>query len=119
MNEYRKSRGGRPMVNAVRYREYMVSTRLDAGEHLKLEELKMKSGKQAAQVVRELIARGWVRERMRRIHLDLMAQLKGVARNLNQLTRLANAAGYKGVESKHRSIIGEIEQILKQFRDDR
>ena len=120
MSKYIKKKGGRPRVEDARYREHVVSTRLDAVEHLRLEELKMRSGKSAADVIRELITRGYVRERMRRAHLDLMAQLKGVARNLNQLTRLANAVGFGSViVEKLQPIVGEITVILKQFRDDR
>lgn len=112
MSEYKKNRGGRPMVEAVRYKEHVVSTRLDAVEHLRLEELKVKSGKSAADVIREVITRGYVRERMRRAHLDLMTQLKGVARNLNQLTRLANAAGCgTAIGQKLQPMVTEIEQI--------
>lgn len=48
-----------------------------------------------------------------------MAQLKGIARNLNQLTKQANASGYEKVEIEHRRIVGEIEKILKRIRDDR
>lgn len=107
------------MVEAVRYKEHIVSTRLDAVEHLRLEELKVKSGKSAADVIRELITRGYVRERMRRAHLDLMAQLKGIARNLNQLTRLANAVGIGAVGQKLQPIIAEIKELLRRFRDDR
>ncbi len=120
MREYKKSKGGRPRVEDARYREHVVSTRLDAVEHLRLEELKMRSGKSAADVIRELITQGFVREKMRRAHLDLMAQLKGIARNLNQLTRLANAVGFGSViVEKLQPIVGEITQILKRFRDDR
>ena len=120
MREYKKSKGGRPRVEDARYREHVVSTRLDAVEHLRLEELKMRSGKSAADVIRELITRGYVREKMRRAHLDLMSQMKGIARNLNQLTRLANAVGFGSViVEKLQPIVGEITQILKRFRDDR
>jgi hypothetical protein len=119
MREYKKNRGGRPRVADAKYREHVVSTRLDAVEHLRLEELKLRSGKSAADVIRELIVRGYVRERMRRAHLDLMAQLKGIARNLNQLTRRANAAGYGAVNQFMHPIVAEINELLKQFRDDR
>ncbi len=120
MREYKKNKGGRPRVEDARYREHVVSTRLDAVEHLRLEELKMRSGKSAADVIRELITRGYVREKMRRAHLDLMAQLKGIARNLNQLTRLANAVGFSGViVEKLQPVVTEITVILKQLRDDR
>jgi len=119
MERIYNKKGGRPLVEELRYKEYIVSTRLDAAGHLRLEELKQKSGKPAAEVIRELIMSGRVRERMRRVHLDFMAQLKGVARNLNQLTKLANAVGYKAVEHKLAPIIAEIERFLRQIRDDR
>jgi len=93
---------------------------LDAVEYLRLEELKMRSKKSASAVIRELISNGSVRERMRRAHLDMMAQLKGVSRNLNQLTRLANAVGFgAAVAQKLRPLVAEITELLTQFRDDR
>ena len=48
-----------------------------------------------------------------------MTQLKGIARNLNQLTRLANTKGLAAVTTKHAAIIVEIETFLKRLRDDR
>lgn len=120
MKDYKKNNGGRPRVEDVRAKEHIVSTRLDAVEHLRLEELKMRSGKSAADVIRELITLGYVRERMRRAHLEMMAQLKGVARNLNQLTRLANVVGLgAAIAQKLQPIVAEITEILQQFRDDR
>jgi hypothetical protein len=119
MREYKKNKGGRPRVDDVQVKEHMVRTRLDAIGYLRLEELKMASEKSASEVVRELITYGYVRERMRCAHLDLMAQFKGVARNLNQLTRRANAAGYGAVSQFLQPMVAEIESILKQFRDDR
>lgn len=56
---------------------------------------------------------------MRREHLDFMAQLKGIARNLNQLTRLAHVGGFAAVIVSHAAIITEIEDFLKQVRHDR
>ena len=60
-----------------------------------------------------------MRERVRREHLDFMAQLKGIARNLNQLTRSANAGGFAAAVASHAGIITEIEDFLKQLRHDR
>lgn len=56
---------------------------------------------------------------MRPEHLNYMAQLKGIARNLNQLTRSANAGGFAAVIVSHTAIITEIESFLKQVRHDR
>lgn len=56
---------------------------------------------------------------MRREHLDFMAQLKGIARNLNQLTRTAHVGGFAAVVASHAAIITEIEGFLKLLRHDR
>lgn len=56
---------------------------------------------------------------MRREHLDFMAQLKGIARNLNQLTKSAHIGGFAAVIASHAAIITEIEEFLKQLRHDR
>ena len=56
---------------------------------------------------------------MRPEHLNYMTQLKGIARNLNQLTRSANAGGFTTVIVSHTAIITEIEDFLKQVRHDR
>lgn len=56
---------------------------------------------------------------MRPEHLDYMAQLKGIARNLNQLTRSANVSGFAAVIVSHAAIITEIEDFLRQVRHDR
>nr|WP_251214966.1 plasmid mobilization relaxosome protein MobC [Alistipes muris] len=42
-----------------------------------------------------------------------------MARNLNQLTRLAHAKGLTGIVSRHTAIVVSIESLLKNLRDDR
>ena len=56
---------------------------------------------------------------MRPEHLNYKAQLKGIARNLNQLTRSANAGGFAAEVAPHAAIITQIEDFLKQLRHDR
>ncbi|WP_418451302.1 plasmid mobilization relaxosome protein MobC [Alistipes sp.] len=48
-----------------------------------------------------------------------MAQLKGIARNLNQLTRSAHVGGFAAVVASHAAIITGIEEFLKLLRHDR
>ena len=77
------------------------------------------AGRPRTEVLRQLIAAGRVRERLRREHLDFMSQLKGMARNLNQLTRLAHAKGLTGIVSRHTAIVVDVEGLLRNLRDDR
>lgn len=119
MKQIPLNKGGRPSISEGRRKKYLLSLRLDAEHYFKLKSLVRTSGHGTAEVLRQLIAAGRVRERLRREHLDFMAQLKGMARNLNQLTRLAHAKGFSIIVSRHMTIVAGIESLLKQLRDDR
>lgn len=119
MKQIPPNKGGRPTINEGRRKKYLLSLRLDAEHYFKLKSLVHTSGHGTAEVLRQLIAAGRVRERLRREHLDFMSQLKGMARNLNQLTRLAHTKGITNIMSRHMAIVAGIESLLKQLRDDR
>ncbi|MCR2031774.1 plasmid mobilization protein [Alistipes timonensis] len=114
-----KHTGGRPPLSKARKQEYRITLRLDTEHKLRLQALARTAGRPRTEVLRQLIAVGRVRERLRREHLDFMSQLKGMARNLNQLTRLAHAKGLTGIVSRHATIVANIEILLKHLRDDR
>ncbi len=119
MKQIPLNKGGRPAISEGRRKKYLLSLRLDAAHYFKLKSLVRTSGHGTAEVLRQLIAAGRVRERLRREHLDFMSQLKGMARNLNQLTNLAHAKGFTGIESRHTAIVVDIKALLKNLRDDR
>lgn len=113
------NKGGRPALSKAQKQEYRITVRYDTAHNLKLRALARESRLPRTEVIRRLIVTGYVRERLRREHLEFMTQLKGIARNLNQLTRLANAKGLAAVINKHTAITAEIETLLKHLRDDR
>ena len=111
--------GGRPKVGIGHIRKYVVSTRLSPERKLRFSALCREAGQPPAEVLRQLIDRGTVRARITREQLDFMAQLKGVARNLNQLTRLAHARGIERLEKQIAPVLQEVRRLLKYLRDDR
>lgn len=117
--QHSKHTGGRPPLNKARKQEYRITLRLDTEHKLRLQALARAAGRPRTEVLRQLIATGRVRERLRREHLDFMSQLKGMARNLNQLTRLAHAKGLTNIMSRHTAIVVSIEVLLRVLRDDR
>ncbi|WP_417014160.1 plasmid mobilization protein [Alistipes sp.] len=117
--KHSKHTGGRPPLGKARKQEYRITLRLDTEHKLRLQALVRAAGRPRTEVLRQLIAAGRVRERLRREHLDFMSQLKGMARNLNQLTRLAHAKGFTGIVSRHTVIVASIEGLLRYLRDDR
>lgn len=117
--QHTKHTGGRPPLGKARKQEYRITLRLDTEHKLRLQTLARAAGRPRTEVLRQLIAAGRVRERLRREHLDFMSQLKGVARNLNQLTCLAHTKGFTGIVSRHTAIVASIEGLLRNLRDDR
>ena len=114
--------GGRPKVGIGRICKYVVSTRLSPERKLRFSALCREAVTNVnfhEKALRQLIDRGTVRARITREQLDFMAQLKGIARNLNQLTRLANAKGLAAVRVRHAAIVTAIEKLLKQICDGR
>ena len=116
--KHSKHTGGRPPLGKARKQEYRITLRLNTEHKLRLQALARAAGRPRTEVLRQLIAAGRVRERLRREHLDIMSQFKGLARNLNQLTHLAHAKGFTGIVSRQAAIVVDIEALLKNLRDD-
>lgn len=117
--KHSKHTGGRPPLGKARKQKYRITFRLDTEHKLCLQALARAAGRPRTEVLRQLIAAGRVSKRLRREHLNFMSQLKGLARNLNQLTRLAHAKGFTGIVSKHATIVASIEALLRNLRNDR
>ena len=111
--------GGRPKVGIGRICKYVVSTRLSPERKLRFSALCREARQPPAEVLRQLIDRGTVRARITREQLDFMAQLKGVARNLNQLTRLAHVQGFAAVAARHATLQAELVRMIEALRRDR
>ena len=106
-------------MGRARKQEYRITLRCNTACNFKLRALARAAGIPRTEVLRQLILKGSVRERLRSEHLEWLAQLKGLARNLNQLTRLANAKGLAAVRVRHAAIVTAIEKLLKQICDGR
>ena len=117
--QHAKHTGGCPPLGKARKQEYRITLRLDTEHKLRLQALARAAGRPRTEVLRQLIAAGRVRERLRSEHLDFMSQLKGMAHNLNQLTRFAHAKGLSSIVSRHAAIVASIEDLLRVLRDDR
>ncbi len=98
-------------------KNHFIGLRLSDYEYGRLGALARRSGKNRCEILRELLEKGEVRERINKEHVTLIRQLVGESTNLNQLARKANTFGYAEVaddlcdQAKYiNSIIREIKQ---------
>lgn len=99
-------------------KEYFLGLRLTYSEFHRLRAMSRKSGKSKSEIVRDLLSHGYVRERMKREHIDTIRKLTGEATNLNQLAKRANTFGYSAAATGVEVLAVRIEGIIKMIKDD-
>ena len=75
-----------------------VSLRLDSTEYALLKQLSMDTGLKMEPVIRRLIVGAELRPRPPGELTELLRQLSGIAVNINQIAKVANASGFIRME---------------------
>lgn len=75
-----------------------VSLRLDSTEYAHLKQLSMDTGLKMEPVIRRLIVGAELRPRPPGELTELLRQLSGMAVNINQIAKVANASGFVRIE---------------------
>ena len=112
-------KGGRPPLGRARKQEYRITLRCNTACNFKLRALARAAGIPRTEVLRQLILNGSIRERLRSEHLEWLAHLKGLARNLNPPTRLPPSPGVPPVVARPRPPHAELVRIIEALRRDR
>ena len=74
------------------------------------------AGVSVSEFIRGCIIEGGVKERLSKEHGDFIRKLCGMANNLNQLARKANAEGYASVFLPCRTLVIEIDNLVNRIR---
>lgn len=98
--------------------DYFIGVRITRDQKLRLGALARRSRKSISAVIRELIEKGEVIERVNQDHIQMIRQLTGEAVNLNQLARKANTFGFHEVAKRNEALAGKFEQIIKGIHND-
>lgn len=93
-NNHRKT-GGRPKKGNAEKRSYMVGFKTDTKGYYSLKTKASQAGLKRSEYIRRCIENSHVVERLKPEHLKLIRSLTGMANNMNQIARTANAAGYQ------------------------
>ena len=87
-----------------------VSLRLDSTEYAHLKQLSMDTGLKMEPVIRRLIVGAELRPRPPGELPELLRQLSGMATNINQIAKVANASGY--VRKEEIQSIVEMQRVI-------
>lgn len=95
--------------------DHMVSTRLSDNLFRRLGAYSRASGESKSGVLRSLIDKGYVKERISPEMMSAIRKLIGMATNLNQAAHKANAAGYRSAGVELSALAKEIRSILNSI----
>lgn len=112
----RANKGGRPVKGAAEKLKYRVTVKMATEDYYLLKSKAKSAGISASEFIRGCIREGGARERLSKEHGDLIRKLCGMANNLNQLARKANAEGYASVFVPCRTLVIEMDTLVNRIR---
>lgn len=112
----RTNKGGRPVKEVTEKLKYRVTVKMATEDYYLLKSKVKSAGVSTSEFIRGCITEGGVKERLSKEHGDLIRKLCGMANNLNQLARKANAEGYTSVFVTCRTLMIEIGNLVNRIR---
>jgi hypothetical protein len=109
-----QNRNGRPTKNAADKKGYKVSLKMATAEYYSLKSKARLAGMTLSEYTRIAIRKSEVRQRLSPEQLGYVRQLSGMANNINQSARRANAAGYSQASREWLGRIEILDSIIKK-----
>ena len=106
------NKGGRPRLSASKKKKYKVDVKMSTEDYYTLKSKAMEAGMNKSEYMRQCIHNSSVKERLSPEHQKMIRQLCGMANNLNQIARKANAHGYNNARSEYLHLANQIDQLL-------
>lgn len=104
--------GGRPVKTATEKRTYRLNLKMSTEEYYTIKARAKEVGVSLSECARQVLAKGYIQQCITPEMLDLIRKLSGMANNLNQIARKANAAGYRDTRSEYLHLAGKIDNLL-------
>lgn len=112
----RTNKGGRPVKGVTEKLKYRITVKMATEDYYLVKSKAKSAGVSASEFIRGCTANGGVKERLSKEHGELIRKLCGMANNLNQLARKANAEGYASVFLPCRTLMIEIDNLVNRIR---
>ena len=113
-----ENKGGRPVKVAGQKKGYFVGIKMDTQEYSTLKAKARESGISISECVRQSVLRSVIKQRLTPETHELIRKLCGMANNLNQIARRANAQGYQNAQSENLQLATSIRKLVNHLRHD-
>ena len=111
-------RGGRPKLSPAEKLKYRIAVNLCTKDFYALKSKAAHAGMTCTEVARLAIIGCHIRQRLTTEQMDCIRKLSGMGNNLNQITRKANAEGYKNTRSEYLYLADKIDNVINRMEND-
>lgn len=111
----KRNKGGRPKKGATEKLTYRVAVKLAATDYFRLMTRAYEAGVSSSEYMRECFRNGHVKGRLSEEHAAHVRNLCGMANNLNQLARKANAGGFYEERDDCKVAVARIHELLTKI----
>lgn len=113
-----ENKGGRPLKLAGQKKGYFVGIKMDTQEYYTLKAKAREAGISISECVRQSVLGSAIKQRLTPETHDLIRKLCGMANNLNQIARKANAQGYQNAQNENLQLATSIRKLVNHLRHD-
>ena len=110
-----RNKGGRPRKEETEKLKYRVVVKMATPDYFRLLTQAHKTGASPSEYMRECFRNGHVKERLSEEHAGYVRQLCGMANNLNQLARKANAGDFSEVRWECKVAVARIHELISRI----
>ena len=113
-----KNKNGRPVKRLGEKMAYHINVKTGTIDYYTLKAKAREADVGFSECIRQLIRRAYVKQRLSSELHGPIRKLSGMANNLNQVARKANAGGYSDARLESLYQAGKIDILLNQIRHD-
>jgi hypothetical protein len=97
---------------------YFIGVKMDTHEYYTLKAKAREAGISISECVRQSVFGSIIKQRLNTETNDLIRKLCGMANNLNQIARKANAQGYQNAQIENLQLASSIRKLVNYLRHD-
>jgi hypothetical protein len=112
-----QNKNGRPKKAEADKKKYKLTLKMETKEYFSFKAKVHLSGLCQSEYIRRCIEKSEIKQRLSPEHLGYIRQLSGMANNINQMAKRANAAGYLETHEECRTVIEQIDNIVKHITE--
>lgn len=113
-----QNKNGRPIKEIAVKKGYRVNVKMATEEYYTLKAKARDAGINISECMRRSIKNCVIQQRLSPEMLDHIRKLSGMANNLNQIARKANAQGYLNSRREYFFLADQIDSLLNLIRND-